>query len=88
MSCIVLWRCPFVRPKLVRAITFYAPPCKWSGHIVLPSSVIPSFRHSVTILVSVHFLSEGLMDLNDIWYTDVSWGDAGQVRIWVWFDQY
>jgi hypothetical protein len=27
--------------------------------------------------VSVHFLSDGLMDSNYIWYTDVSWRDAG-----------
>jgi hypothetical protein len=26
--------------------------------------------------VSVHFLSDDLMDANYIWYTDVSWGDA------------
>ena len=26
--------------------SFYAPTIKWPGHIVLPLSVIPSFRHS------------------------------------------
>jgi hypothetical protein len=26
--------------------------------------------------LSVYFLSDGLMDSNDIWYTDVSWRDA------------
>jgi hypothetical protein len=42
---------------------------------------------SVTLLimtVSIHFLSDGQIDSNDIWYTDVSWRDADKVRIWVW----
>jgi hypothetical protein len=33
--------------------------------------------------VSVHFLSDGLIDSKDVWYTDVSWRDAGQVQIWM-----
>jgi hypothetical protein len=30
--------------------------------------------------LSVHFLSDGWMDSKDVWYTDVSWRDAGQVE--------
>jgi hypothetical protein len=47
-------------------------------------SVRPSIRQSLLIMtISVHFLSDGYMDSNDIWYTEVSWRDAGQVRIMV-----
>jgi hypothetical protein len=50
----------------------------WYGDVrpVLRLSVRPSIRPSVTLLmmtVSVHFLINGLMDSNDIWYIDVSW---------------
>jgi hypothetical protein len=34
--------------------------------------------------VSVHFLSDGFMDSNYIWYTDVSWRDAG-ILIFIFF---
>ena len=34
---------------------FYAPAIKWLGHIVLPLSVIPSFRHSVLPSFRIQF---------------------------------
>jgi hypothetical protein len=62
-----------------------------TGHIMVwrcPSGS-PSLRPSVTLMimtVSVHFLSDGLIDSDNIWYTDVSWRDAGQVPIWLLLD--
>ena len=63
---------------------FYAPAIKWLGHIVLPLSVIPSFRLSVLPdSVSAHYLSHTWRFLNEIWYISLSRGCAGWVRIWV-----
>ena len=50
-------------------ICFLCPAIKWPGHIVLPLSVIPSFRPSVIPdSVSAHYLSHTLRFSNEIWY--------------------
>ena len=63
---------------------FYAPAIKWLGHIVLPLSVIRSFRHSVLPdSVSAHYLSHTWRFSNEIWYIGLSGEYAGWVRSWV-----
>jgi hypothetical protein len=34
-------------------------------------------KNFLKMIVSVHYLSDALMDWNDIWCTDVSWRNAG-----------
>ena len=71
-------------PSSYLTVHFYAPAIKWLGHIVLPLSVIPSFRHSVIPdSVSAHYLSHTWRFSNEIWYIGLSREYAGWVRIWV-----
>ena len=54
-------------------LNFYSPAIKWLGHIVLPLSVIPSFRHSVIPdSVSANYLSNTWRFSNEIWYIGFS----------------
>jgi hypothetical protein len=79
-------------------LIFYAPAIYWLGHIVLPCSVIPSFRHSVlpffrtsvipSSFVSVHYHSNGCTHSSKIWHMDISWKNTGQLWIWLWFDDF
>jgi hypothetical protein len=65
----------------------------WFKHILLQYNITigsctssknldcPLHKIFKTKWVFVHFLIDGWMDSKDVWYTDVSWRDAGQVRI-------
>jgi hypothetical protein len=50
----------------------------------LEKSLPLDLENVLKITVSVHFLSDGLMDSNYFWYTDVSWRDAG-ILIFIFF---
>ena len=57
----------------------------WRTHLsqLDASYSVTPFRHTI-IIQFLLIICVGLMYPNDIKHTDVSWEDAGQVRIWMW----